>query len=78
MKKRFLYAAAASVMVLCSACSNQTAPAEENDVTQKDSSVDSESTSEVSTVTPETDVQSENGTETATETTDTTAASEAG
>lgn len=78
MKKRFLYAAAASVMVLCSACSNQTAPAEENDVTQEDSSVNSESTSEVSTVTPETNDQRENESETATETTDTPAASDAG
>ncbi len=55
MKKRLLYTAATFITVLCSACSNQTSPAEENEITVNDSIVDTENAHEPIVITQETD-----------------------
>ncbi|MDE6750024.1 MAG: DUF3298 and DUF4163 domain-containing protein [Lachnospiraceae bacterium] len=54
MKKRLLYAAMALVTILCSACSNQTAPAEKSEITVNDNITNTEDAHDPTVITPET------------------------
>lgn len=63
MKKRFLCASAAAVMLLCSACSDQTAPAKDNESTSAESTANDTAAYGSAVTVPEakTDDQAENG-----------------
>lgn len=69
MKKRILCAATASVMLLCSACSDQTAPAKDNESTSAESTANDTATDESAVTVPETetDHQAENDAATVTD-----------
>ncbi len=59
MRKKLLYVAVVFITILCSACSNQTAPVKENEITVNDSIADTENAHNTTVITLETDEAAE-------------------